>query len=512
MHLAQKDILGIRLPHTEAPETFLSFFHIQDGNAKALAAFMVWAVLCEIIKENSDESIFDEDAAVLINSLASINTLLEDPSKSVSDSIITSIARQNQAARVSPVTSYQWACILQQLGEHLTFGQAMERYYQHPEVAMSMKIDGGAESGSNDDAEELAIDQKKKSNIKAFMEKSCREASIILEKHLHCRLWKDACLTERTLANNFIWIGSTAKDTTHAAPSGLETIEPLTDERYTMIDWSLPLPESAHVHLFKRWCTDFEKTTMNIKAASHSKYRKTPDDLLALRNVAALWSQVSGFLKGELSAEDFAGLQADIMTRESADEEFKQLIRAQPKKFALSMLPSYRKFVVEALEHRSQEICNQCEDERNKVREAKWNYFNNAIRRDWERLVSVPLAIREARNLFHDEYVKWIDEETAKGAKAVEWWLERHLRQAFITKPLQATKLFVDFRRSIIARNPGLQESDIYCVVLCDANVPNGKLKEHLRHFAQASSSQLDRGFARQRLRLPPMAAPNVPC
>lgn len=46
---------------------------------------------------------------ILIKSLARINSVYEDDAKSNSDSIINAILRQNQAARVSPVTSYQWA-------------------------------------------------------------------------------------------------------------------------------------------------------------------------------------------------------------------------------------------------------------------------------------------------------------------------------------------------------------------------------------------------------------------
>ena len=32
----------------------------------------------------------------------------------------------------------------------------------------------------------------------------------------------------------------------------------------------------------------------------------------------------------------------------------------------------------------------------------------------------------------------------------------------------------------------------MYCVILCDLNVPNGKLREHLRHFAQVTKAISD--------------------
>jgi len=177
-----------------------------------------------------------------------------------------------------------------------------------------------------------------------------------------------------------------------------------------------------------------------------------------LRNVCALWDQALEFFRQELSPEDFDELQKDLHERDSYDSEFSRLIAQQPRQLSLSMLPTYRKIVIETLERRDQEICNECEDERNKVRAAKWSYFTSGLRRDWERLTQIPIAIREARTLCHDDYVEWLDEQTKKGAKAVEWWQGRYFKMHLVQKTAHVVKLFIDFRKSIKSRSPTLQE------------------------------------------------------
>ncbi len=52
----QKDVLGIRIPAGASgkPDDPTKYLHIADGNAKALAAFMLWALLLDISDDLSD--------------------------------------------------------------------------------------------------------------------------------------------------------------------------------------------------------------------------------------------------------------------------------------------------------------------------------------------------------------------------------------------------------------------------------------------------------------------------
>jgi hypothetical protein len=89
------------------------------------------------------------------------------------------------------------------------------------------------------------------------------------------KAFKDSSLTERGLSNKLLWTGSTATSvgTPGAGQNGDESI-PLQDEKYIVIDWSLPLSARGQAHLFKRLTTDFEKTIVGVKTVGHSRYRR----------------------------------------------------------------------------------------------------------------------------------------------------------------------------------------------------------------------------------------------
>jgi len=75
------------------------------------------------------------------------------------------------------------------------------------------------------------------------------------------------------LTNPLLWLGSKANITKEEGGSD-EKLMPLKDEKYIMIDWSLPLQPRGQVHLFSRWTKDFEKSIVGVKVQSHSKYRR----------------------------------------------------------------------------------------------------------------------------------------------------------------------------------------------------------------------------------------------
>lgn len=470
---------------------------------------MVWIALIEASKANNAEEIFAcEEARALVNSLCEVNTLLESSTtESEVDNVITAIARQNAASKVSPVTSYQWACILMSLGNNITFDQAIQKYARHPDVASHAAEDSdasGADSAGEGDA--LCMDKKKLANTKHWMSAAAPDVRKATEAHLHGRLWKDAALTERMLSLPCLWIGSVVSLNTGADKSAWE---PLQDEQHIMVDWSLPLTPAAQTHLFERIYQDFERTTQMVGLNSHPKYRKQKDDLVSLRNITALWDQISAFCKTQIPESDFKELESDLHSRDASDAEMGALISAAPKKFAISMLPSFRKLACKNIEKREQAICNECEDERNMVRDAKMKYFQSALARDQERLDTIPFAIREARHILHEKYVAWLDTQTETGQKAVEWFMKRHLRMQLVSKPNQLTKHVQDFRKAMVSRASGLSEADIYCVILCDSNIPNGKSKQSLRYFAEASKSICDLNASRT---VCVYTLPDLPC
>jgi len=81
------------------------------------------------------------------------------------------------------------AAILKHLGDDLSYDQAMMRYHSRPEVALTKPADGSSDDESGgDDNRELAIDKKKASNVRAWMDRCSADSYTVVERHLHGRL------------------------------------------------------------------------------------------------------------------------------------------------------------------------------------------------------------------------------------------------------------------------------------------------------------------------------------
>ena len=370
----------------------------------------------------------------------------------------------------------------------------MSKYNNHPEVqALVRNKDLDMDDSDNEDP--IILNRNMVTTIKRWMQTpdSVRQ---LAESHMHKRSDATRAWTERSLRASFLWIGSEVDEAKLGAAGSAASFNctegaPKDDENYIMINWSLPLQAAGQEMVFLRWAGDFEKATMNVKASQHSKYRKSYDELHELRLIAGFWQSAASFFEKELGAEDFLMLKADVMNRESWDNEFLRVIKSKPKKMSLSMLPTYRALVIEALDQRQASITAEVDDQRNDVLVALMKYFASAIQRDWERMSSVPIAIKEAATLYHESHQTWLEQEAAKGEKGVGWWLDRNMSINFISKATQAAKPVIDMRRKLTSRL-NTKDDEVYCLIYCDANVPNGKTKEGVRSFAEMAKAICD--------------------
>ena len=370
----------------------------------------------------------------------------------------------------------------------------MSKYNNHPEVQALVR-NKELDMDDSDNEDPIILNRNMVITIKRWMQ-TPDTVRQLAESHMHKRSDVMRAWTERSLRASFLWIGSEVDESKPgnagcAAPFNSMEDAPKDEENYIMINWSLPLQTAGQEMLFHRWAIDFEKATLNVKASQHFKYRKSPDELYELRLIAGFWQESASFFEKELGAEDFLALKNDIMNRESWDTEFLRIIKAKPKKMSLSMLPTYRAMVLEALDQRQMSITAEVEEQLNEVLLAQMKYFSNAIHRDWERMNSVPVAIKEATTLYHESHQKWLEQEAAKGEKGVAWWLDRNLSINCISKAGQAAKPVIDMRRKLTTRL-NIKEDEVYCLIYCDANIPNGKSKESVRCFAEMAKSICD--------------------
>ena len=129
--------MALRLPCAPLKlNVALNSMYFNDGSQKCLAGFIVWIALC-IVAQKPEYALDLEHPSIvgLAASLLRIRTILKGSTSCQDelDSAVARIVKQNVDAKVQPVSSLTWACILKQLGER-DFEAAMGKYNSHPEV------------------------------------------------------------------------------------------------------------------------------------------------------------------------------------------------------------------------------------------------------------------------------------------------------------------------------------------------------------------------------------------
>ena len=139
--------MSLRLPlgldaakHLDAQPGILQF---DDGSQKTLGAFMCWLGLIAVSKDFNKEDFHHHSLQLLIKSLLNIATVFKEPTSFVGDpldSLVARVVKQNSDAKVQPISSFQWAVLLQSLrassdgDQPITLDEALKRYNEHPEV------------------------------------------------------------------------------------------------------------------------------------------------------------------------------------------------------------------------------------------------------------------------------------------------------------------------------------------------------------------------------------------
>ena len=234
----------------------------------------------------TNDDLNEDSTKELIQSLLEIPTTYKISGTGSSlDSRIASIAKQNQDAKVLPVSSYQWACLLKTLikeDKSLTYSAAVARYNSHPDVVAY----ASSSNGSTDNSDTVFVDRKKEVAIKHWMENCGTEVYNIVEMSQHELTWQDGPFSESIANLDYIWIRSEAPFVDGAAaPDNSADFAPALGESFVQVDWKLPLTSNAQLMLFKRIYSDFCTNSAIVPASTKKKYRAKDVDLRPIRNV-----------------------------------------------------------------------------------------------------------------------------------------------------------------------------------------------------------------------------------
>lgn len=220
---------------------------------------------------------------------------------------------------------------------------------------------------------------------------------------------------------------------------------PAVHEATIALDWSLPMTAESQTYLFTRVRMQFEKSTAIIEnPADRRRYRLCEDDLMGLRNLMCLWSQIRAFCSTRLGT--FSDFDQAITSGNSKDHELREILDQKPPRFSLSMLPCAQKHALEEVRAAEEGATLEAETERLKVREARWQWFQAALARDQVLLRQVVAAPEKIQAMKHRKQMSWRLVQAKNGEKVVRSYMDKFLHCEIVAKVELAQQKINEYR------------------------------------------------------------------
>ena len=174
----------------------------------------------------------------------------------------------------------------------------------------------------------------------------------------------------------------------------------------------------AQVVFFKKIRSLFSRATVGVALMAKKKYRIGSDDLVKVRNLCVLFSQVWPHLKVRLSAIDAAAWEDGFLKGTAYDDDFIALLDTRPPKVSLSMLKSQQEVAKKKEQEKQQMICSEVAQQREAVLDAQWKFFQSALRQDQSMLSKVKLVPAKIKARLHEKAVVHRQQQGEAGQKA----------------------------------------------------------------------------------------------
>ncbi len=222
-------------------------------------------------------------------------------------------------------------------------------------------------------------------------------------------------------------------------------LTPGTNEATISVDWSLQMSPEGQEFLFRRIRVSFEKATAIIDNPMDKKrYRLGEEELMDLRNLMCLYSQIRAFCSTRLGT--FEEFHRGVTTGNSRDHELREVLEQRPRAFSVSMLVSAQKQAMEDVRAAEEGATMEVEAERLKVRDARWTFFQGALERDQAILRQIKSAPEKIQALRHRKQMAWRLRQAKTGEKIVHSYMEKFLRIEIVSKAQLAQQKINAFR------------------------------------------------------------------
>ena len=230
--------------------------------------------------------------------------------------------------------------------------------------------------------------------------------------------WNAGPFGEQFGSNAFLFVNSTVYLESVGPGDDADVPGPLPNEPFISLDWKLVLTEAGQEMLFTRVRRVFDKTTAMVPAAHKKKYRLSAEELLRMRNLVALFDQISGHLASRLPPSAVEEWKIDVSSGSKRDEDLLSIFTTKPARFALSMLVSEQQKAKMDMEETEQKRVETKEMQRQEVQAAQWTYFKGALQRDQEKLLVVQAAPKLVKQKLHAKTVAHRARQAADGEAA----------------------------------------------------------------------------------------------
>ncbi len=348
--------------------------HFGDGSARGVSACIVWLLLLKNIEHIPTR---DPNVSHMVNSLFNITTMFERVGAGDAKSmLVTQAARQNQAAQVQPVNTFQWLSMARKfsglsIGEsnlgnaqlEQTLVEVVSAYNAHPEVEAASietlpvsKRRRGASSkkGEVEDADRdqgLKIGKRRILAMRYFANGSTEVTWSLLESHIVVTGdYRNSVLTDDLLGCKWLYIGSflpkeytptSADDASRNAMSEVSAALIPEDAARKRMEYNTPLTAEQHDLLFRKMALTFESDTAQISSdEKKAKVRPKTEAWVTARCIVQHWClTIEEVASKDLLAEDFVTLKKLVLETDQLDSAVFGVIQRCPAWFHMQMLP-----------------------------------------------------------------------------------------------------------------------------------------------------------------------------
>ena len=232
-------------------------------------------------------------------------------------------------------------------------------------------------------------------------------------------------------------------------PQAATGMVPLEGEATLSVNWSLPMDEWSQEMLFRRIRLHFQKATAIVEdSQDRKKYRMSEEDLLGLRNLVCVWSQLRNFLSTRIP--NYQALEAAITSGNTADQELQPLLEHRPCQFAPSFLPSSQQAAMDNVKKQEEVVTLEAQKQQLELRDLKWKYFKSALVRDQEILATIQAAPKRLEALRHRKQMAWKVEQSQQGERLVKAYMAKYLRTEFVEKMEHAQLKINEYRQFVV--------------------------------------------------------------